>query len=97
MNKWFIALLLLIPGAVVALDKFLHYKFNDAVIISISNIPCPFPEIKEEYPWAVVANRIDGEKLAGCFKNKDEDIVIQWRHGDTTTLPANVFLTKPNL
>lgn len=97
MKRWLIASLLLIPIAAVAVDKFLHYKFNDAVIISISNIACPFKEINEEYPLAVIANRIDGERLMGCFKNDKDDIVIQWVHGDTTRLPANVFLTKPTL
>jgi len=97
MKKWLIALLILIPVAAIAVDKFLHYKFNDAVVISISNIPCPFKEISQEFPLAVVANRIDGERLLGCFKHDNDNIIIQWVHGDQTIIPANAFLVRPTL
>lgn len=78
--------------------KFLTYKFNPSVVIIISNVPCPL-EVKDKYPYAAAAMRIDGDKLAGCFTHDKDSIVIQWYKGDTTTLPANVFLTtaKPDL
>ena len=74
-------------------SKFLHYKYNDAVVITISNVECPFPQFKEQYPFAAAAFRVDGDKLAGCFKKQDENLIeIQWYKGDTTVIPANAFL-----
>lgn len=78
--------------------KYLHYKFSDSVLITISNVDCPYPEIKDEYPKAVLASRIDGQHLTGCFKKLDEDnIQIQWFKGDKTVFPANVFLQAPSI
>ena len=77
--------------------RFLHYQFNDRVVITISNAPCTDKSLVKEYPYAVVATRIDNQFLKGCFKdsNKD-DIEIQWLQGDKTILPANVFLVNPD-
>lgn len=76
--------------------KYLHWRMSDTVVITISNVECPFKYMKNEYPFASIATRIDGEKLAGCFKPLNEnDIQIQWYKGDTTILPANAFLQKP--
>ena len=76
-----------------ASDKFLQYQFNENVIIKISNIPCKVPKIDStKYPYAVVAARIDGQFLFGCYTHKNDDIVIQWAEGDQTVLPANYFL-----
>ena len=92
MKKLLLALLF-IPVVAYAADKFLYYKFNDKVVITISNIPCPIKELKAENPLAVVASRIDGQHLFGCYTHKDDTIVIQWANGgDKTELPANVFL-----
>ena len=73
-------------------NKFLHYKFNDNVAITISNVPCLDKSLIKDYPYAVVAVRIDQAVLKGCFTHKKDDIVIQWIGGDQTTLPANAFL-----
>lgn len=75
--------------------KFLKYKFNDNVTITISNSDCPFPELRVLYPYANIAKRIDGAVLLGCYNNEGDNIVIQWLKGDKTILPANVFLIEP--
>jgi hypothetical protein len=80
-----------------AADKFLTYHFNKNVVIKISNVPCPVKEIKAKYPWAVVATRIDGDHLFGCFTHEVDNIVIQWAAGDKSVFPANVFLVNPEL
>lgn len=80
-----------------AADKFLTYHFNKNVVIKISNVPCPVKEIKAKYPWAVVATRIDGDHLFGCFTHEGDNIVIQWAAGDKSVFPANVFLVNPEL
>jgi hypothetical protein len=76
--------------------KFLEYKYNDSVLLVISSVSCPFDQIKKEYPFAAAALRSDGQKLAGCYKPQDENLIeIQWYKGDKTVVPANAFLTKP--
>ncbi len=77
--------------------KYLHYKDNDNVVVTISNIDCVLPEHKNLYPLTVVATRIDGERLLGCYAHEGDDIVIQWFKGDKSKFPANVFLTNPKL
>jgi len=93
--KLIISLLALVSLNAYAEPKYLTYKYNDQVRIVISNVSCPF-EIKDEYPYAVAAFRLDGQKLIGCFKKQDENnIEIQWRGGDKTVFPANAFLPVP--
>ena len=76
-------------------DKFLEYKFNENVIIRISNIPCKVPGVDaSKFQFAVIAKRIDSQYLFGCFTHKGDDIVIQWAGGDQTVLPANNFLAE---
>ena len=76
--------------------KYLHWKLNEHVIVTISNIACPFPQMRDEYPYASVASRVDGQKLAGCFKELDaNNIEIFWYQGDKSVIPANAFLQKP--
>ena len=78
-----------------ATGEVLSYRFNQNVVISIANVPCPHKEIAKEYPFGAVAKRIDGQFLFGCFKKEnDNDIRIQWIQGDTTVIPANYFLQK---
>lgn len=77
--------------------KYLHYKYNDNVVVTISNIDCVLPEHKNIYNLTVVATRIDGERLLGCYAHEGDDIVIQWFKGDKSKFPANVFLTNPKL
>lgn len=97
--KYVIALLIaLFTTTAHAEVKYLHYKFNHNVIITISNVECPIPKIKDQYDLAVIARRVDGESLIGCYKKENEDnIKIQWYKGDVTILPANVFLINPEL
>ena len=91
---------MLLPLSVFAADKFLDYKFNENVVIRISNIPCKVPGLDaKKFEFSVVARRIDSQYLFGCFTHKGDDIVIQWAGGDQTVLPANNFLaekTEPN-
>jgi hypothetical protein len=95
--KYLLMLLLLSSSlADAANTKFLQYRYNDAVTLVISATACSFPQIKDEYPFAAAAFRVDGQKLAGCFKKYNEDLIeIQWYKGDKTVLPANAFLVKP--
>lgn len=86
--------LLIVPLTALAADKFLKYKFNDKVIITISNIDCPVPKLKKDFPFAVVASRVDGQRLFGCYTHNGDEITIQWAGGDQTKLPANVFLQE---
>jgi hypothetical protein len=77
--------------------KILNYKFNQNVVISISNTSCPLKALVAEYPYAAIASRIDNQYLFGCYKKLDEDnIEIQWAKGDKSVLPANAFLVDPN-
>jgi hypothetical protein len=80
-----------------AADKFLTYHFNKNVVIKISNVPCPIKDMKAKYPLAVVATRIDGQHLFGCFTHEGDDIVIQWSAGDKSIFPANVFLVNADI
>jgi hypothetical protein len=93
MNKWLIAIALAVPLTAVAVDKFLDYQYNDRVVIRISNIPCKVPDIdKKKFELSVVAKRVDGQYLFGCFTHHGDDLVIQWAGGDQTILPASAFL-----
>jgi hypothetical protein len=77
--------------------KILSYQFNENVMISISNIECPFPDQVKEYPWAAVAIRVDGQKMVGCYKPLDENMLrIIWKGGDFSDIPANAFLVSPD-
>lgn len=91
-------LLAFFSSVALADDHFLYFKFNDKVVITISNIPCPIKDLKAENPYAVVASRIDGQHLFGCYTHHGDTIVIQWANGgDKTEFPANVFLIdKPD-
>ena len=100
MKNLLIAFLILVSSTVINAEpvyKYLHYKFNPNVVITISNIDCPIPELKDLYPWAAVATRIDGNRLLACYKNEGDTIVIQWYKGDQSKFPANVFLTNPKI
>lgn len=91
--KLLISLLAFISLNAYAEPKYLTYQMNDSVRIVISNVACPFEQIKDDYAFAVAAFRADGEKLAGCYKRHDENLIeIQWRGGDKTIIPANAFL-----
>ena len=71
MNKYLLFALLAIPITAYAVDKFLHHKFNENVVITISNIACKAPDVdKKKFPFAAVAKRIDGQFLFGCFTHK---------------------------
>jgi len=54
------------------------------------------PEIKDLYPWAALATRVDGNTLIACYKGEGDMIEIQWYKGDKSVFPANVFLVDPN-
>lgn len=97
--KYILALIALLVSFTAAAEvKYLHYKFNHNVIITISNVECPIPKIKDQYDYAVIARRVDGASLIGCYKKENEDhIKIQWHKGDVTVLPANAFLINPEL
>lgn len=76
-----------------AADKYLQYKYNDAVTIVISSAPCSLLDLKDNYKYSVAAFRLDGQALAGCYKKLDENFIdIQWHRGDKSVLPANAFL-----
>jgi hypothetical protein len=77
--------------------KYLHYRFNQNVVVTISNIPCPLPELKDLYPLTAVATRVDGERLLACYTHEGDEIVIQWYKGDKSRFPANVFLINPKI
>jgi hypothetical protein len=89
--------LCLSTSAIAEAYKYLHYKYNQNVIITISNIACVLPELKDLYPLTAVATRIDGNRLLACYTHEGEDIVIQWYKGDTSRFPANVFLSNPKI
>lgn len=97
MKKFLFALALaLFTTSALADIRYLHYQYNRNVRITISNVECAIVSIKHQYDYMVVATRIDGERLIGCYKKKTEDLLeIQWYKGDKTVLPANAFLLKP--
>ena len=100
MRKFLLMIALLLPLTVMAEDKFLNFKFNENVVITISNVPCKVPSIdSKKYPYAVLARRVDRQFMFGCFTHDKDDIVIQWAGGDQSKFPANVFLVdhlEPN-
>ena len=99
MDKIILVLALLFPISSYSEEKvkILSMQYNENVTINISNIPCPFKDLKQEYPFGVMAFRIDGQKLAGCYKPLDKDLLrIQWYKGDHTDLPYNAFLLNQN-
>ena len=89
--------LCLSTSAIAEAYKYLHYRYNQNVIITISNIDCVLPELKSLYPLTAVATRIDGNRLLACYTHEGEDVVIQWYKGDTSRFPANVFLSNPKI
>lgn len=96
--KYLLLALTFIATTAQAEVKYLHYKFNHNVIITISNVACPLHGIKQQYDYAVIASRIDGEKLLGCYKKQTEDLIeIKWYGGDVSVIPANAFLVNPEL
>ena len=90
--KKLLLVLLLMPVVCFAKNQYLHYKFNENVVITISNVKCPIEQLTNEYPYAAIASRIDNQHLFGCYTHKNDDIVIQWAGGDKTILPDNAFL-----
>ena len=89
--------LCLSTSAIAEPYKYLHYKDNNNVVVTISNIDCVLPEHKNLYPLTVVATRINGDRLLGCYAHKGDDVEVQWFKGDTSKFSANVFLTNPKL
>jgi hypothetical protein len=88
----------LIIDKLVAQDwRYLHYKYNENAIVTISNVDCFLPELQGPYPWAAVATRIDGERLLGCYNHEGDNIVIQWWKGDKSVFNADLFKLDPNL
>ncbi len=75
--------------------KYLHYKYNDNVVVTLSNIACVLPEYKNLYPLTAMATKINGDRLLACYAYEGDDVVIQWFKGDTIRFPANVFFTNP--
>ena len=87
--------LITISLSAIAEDKFLNYKFNDKVVITISNIGCKVPKVDgKKYPFTAIAKRVDNQYLVGCFTHKGDNIIIQWAGGDLSEFPANVFLVE---
>lgn len=84
--------LLLVSTSAFAANNLLKYKFNDDIDIVISNLSCPFKELKQQYPLAVVADRSDGQRKFGCYTYKKDDVIIQWFGGDKTILPSKYFI-----
>ena len=89
-----------VPAIAHADTKLLHYQYNQNVVITISNIPCPLKEYAKDFPYAAVASRIDGQRLIGCFNKEDEsNLKIQWQNlggkkGDFSVFPADAFTSE---
>lgn len=82
------------PIIAYAEDRFLHYMWSEATVITISNVDCPFKEIKKEYHKVGMATNImNGDRIFGCYKPEINDMIkIQWYKGDFSAFPANAFL-----
>ena len=87
--------LCLSTSAIAEPYKYLYYKTNENVVITISNIVCVLPEYKNLYPLTAMATRINGDRLLACYALEGDDVVIQWFKGDTIRFPANVFFANP--
>lgn len=89
-------LLLAVPLAAVAAPqndiRALSFQYNEHVYITISNQPCPWPEVRKKYPLGAFAIRDDQQIMPGCYTHRGDTIVIQWYKGDTSEFPANYFL-----
>jgi hypothetical protein len=68
-----------------------YYRYHEQVIIAKSNLDCPFKKLSDKYPKAIVANRIDGEKIFGCYREQNKDIIIQWTIGDGSVFQQSQF------
>ena len=111
MKKWevWIVRALLASGIILAISswsmffsrlnaqelRYLHYKYNNNVVITLSNAECMIPEYKNLYPWAAIATRIDGERMLACFTGEGQKVIIQWYKGDKSIFPADSFVTDP--
>ena len=84
--------LCLSTSAIAEPYKYLYYKYNDNVVVTLSNIVCVLPEYKNLYPLTAMATKINGDRLLACYAYEGDDVVIQWFKGDTIRFPANVFL-----
>ena len=87
--------LCLSTSAIAEPYKYLHYKYNDNVVVTLSNIVCVLPEYKNLYPLTAMATKINGDRLLACYAYEGDDVVIQWITGDTIRFPANVFIANP--
>ena len=93
MKKLFL-LWLLLSSVAVAAPQYMRMQFNENVQLIISNMPCPDKLLKDKYPFAAGAARIDGATLKGCYTHEGDLIVIQWVDGDQTRIPADAFLAQ---
>lgn len=96
MSKLLAGLLLVsMPAMAIDLDKvnLLHYRFNKDIIITISNITCPYADLPKKYTRASVAEHSSGKYIAGCYALKgDNEVEIKWRRGDVVIVPGEGFL-----
>jgi hypothetical protein len=77
-------------------NRFMYANYKDSHIITISNIPCPFDDIKVMYEFAAVSKRADGVPLAGCFRPYDDNnLEIYWTSDEKTIILADDFGTIP--
>lgn len=91
-------LLLILSCSVIAADKFLEYQYTPTVKIKISDIRCPIAAMVKEYPFTVVAIRVDGSRMLGCYLVGVDEIEIKWQSGELRAFPTEKFKPfKPEL
>jgi hypothetical protein len=76
--------------------EYKYYQFNEHVMIVQTDMACPIKPHVNEYPQAVVAFRLDGSRLVGCYKIVKNEMVIQWQDlngyvGDISRFPTRNF------
>ena len=72
--------------------KMLTFKYNEHVIINITNQPCPDKDMNKNFTNVAFAARDDGALLPGCFTHEKDMVIIKWKDGDVSSIPADYFL-----
>ena len=94
MKSLLVGILACFSTITLAEDRFLHYEYSPVTYITITNVECPFGELKDEFHHAsYVTNVLTGFRIFGCFKPTEHEMIrLQWWQGDFSEFPANAFL-----
>lgn len=82
----------LVPKAHGEEEAIFHDYHYEKAVIRISNLKCITPNVDSNiFPYMVMAHRIDGQVLLGCYKKENGSAVIFWQTGDVIPFELNLF------